>query len=142
MKKRNIFLLILCFILTLSLCGCTKQEYEVLIHDNDNVDFTIKISVDKEQYDLLSTFDVTLEDLEANKVNSTNTTVDKVNVLFQEIAMLYNTYGFNITPINDSKEIGFIAKKTYMTIEEFNAEIEKFAQGKISGLNLKIDYTK
>jgi len=140
MKLKKTIIIIMCFLLMFCFAGCTKQEYIVQIHDNNNVDFTIKLITPKEQYNLLNTFDITLEEMEQNKVSSTNTTVDKVNVLFQEMAMLYHTYGFTITPIDNNEEIGFSAKKTYLSIEEFNTEIQKFAQGKISGLNVQVNY--
>lgn len=140
MKKRiTIFMAMLMVLFCLS--GCTRQEYEVNITEQNSVTFQIKVLIDKESYNLLSTFNVDLNELENNKVDSTNSSVDLVNPLFQETAMQFKTMGFDITDIDDAVEVGFAAKKNYLTIEEFNAEIQNLCKENLSGLNLDIQYT-
>lgn len=136
-KKITIFVLVITMLL---MTGCTRQEYNVNITDQNGVILEIKALVDKESYNLLSTFNVDLTELEENKVEGTGSSVDKVNPLFQEAAMQFKSYGFEITEVNDAVEIGFSAKKNYLTIEEFNAEIKELCDNNLSGLLLDIQY--
>lgn len=141
MKTKKIILLtIIMLFMIFGLCGCTRQEYEVNINDNDSVELSMKILISKESYNLMSSFGIDINELEENKIEGTGTTVDQVNVLFQESAMLLNNYGFEITPLDDAVELGFSAKKTYLTIEEFNSEIKELCENNLSGLNLDIQY--
>lgn len=141
MKIKKKILLICSLMIMLFFTGCTRQEYSVNINDSDNVDLTIKVLIDKESYNLLSSFGVDINELEDNKVQDTGTEVDKVNALFQESAMTLQDYGFQITALNDAVELGFSAQKTYLTIEEFNSEIQELCKNNVSGLNLDIQYT-
>ena len=141
MKKSKKIILLFSLIFMFFLSGCTRQEYYIDITDSDNVDFTIKVLIDKESYDLLSSFGIDLPALEEDKITGTGTDVDDVNALFQETAMTLQDYGFTITPLNDTVELGFSAEKTYLTIEEFNNEIVTLCDNNVSGLNLNIQYT-
>lgn len=138
MKKK--FILITMLIVMFILSGCSRQEYEVVIGDSNSVTFTITAIIDKESYNLLSSFGIDISEIEKKQVEGTGTSVDNVNTLFQETAMLFNSYGFDITPLNDAVEIGFKAKKSYLTIEEFNNEIKELQANNICGLDLDIQY--
>lgn len=122
------------------LSGCARQEYEVVINESNNVDFTIRVLISKESYNLLSTFGVDLTEIEKNKVSGTGSEIDTINALFQETAAHLQKYGFKVSSADDAVEIGFIAKKTYLTVEEFNAEIIELCNNDLSGLNLEITY--
>lgn len=141
MKIKKKIILLCSLLLMLLLSGCTRQEYNVNINNNDNVDFSIKVLINKESYNLLSSFGIDTNELEENKIEGTGTEVDNVNVLFQETAMTLQGYGFQITALDDAVELGFSAKKTYLTIEEFNDEIKKLCENNVSGLNLNIQYS-
>lgn len=138
MRKRIILMITVIVMFLLS--GCTRQEYNVVINDNNNVSLTIAAVIDKESYNIISSFGVDISELEENKVTDTGTPVDNVNSLFQEYAMLFQDNGFEITPLDDAVELGFSAKKNYLTIEEFNTEIAKLCENGLSGLNLDIQY--
>lgn len=138
MRKKLTILIMIMIVFLLS--GCTRQEYEVVINDNNNVSFEVTALIDKESYNLISSFGIDISKLEENKVIDTGTPVDKVNALFQEYAMLFQEYGFEITPLDDAVELGFSAKKNYLTIEEFNEEIKKLNENELSGLTLDIQY--
>jgi len=120
--------------------GCTRQEYNVVITEQNGVDFQVRVIVDKESYNLLSTFNVDINELEKNRIEGTGSAVDRVNPLFQETAMQFKKLGFDIIELDDAVELGFIAKKGYLTIEEFNAEIKTLCENNLSGLNLDIQY--
>lgn len=137
--KRKLILIISMLIAILTLSGCTKQEYDVKIGDNDSVTFTMRVLVDKESYDLMSSFGVDINELEEKAQEGTNC-ADDVNVLFQETAIQLNDYGFTIKPLNDAVDLGFEASKQYLTIEEFNKEIKYLCENNLSGLNLDIQY--
>lgn len=139
MKKVKLLFLMIFTILCMA--GCTRQEYNVSITDQNGVDFQIRVVADRDSYNLLSTFNVDLTEIEKNGVDGTGSAIDRVNPLFQEKAMQFKTLGFDITELNDAVELGFIAKKSYLTIEEFNEEIKKMCENNMSGLNLDIQYT-
>lgn len=140
MKIKN-KIIILLSVLMVFLTGCTRQEYNVSINDNNSVDLTIKVLISKESYNLISTFGIDINELEENKQVDTGTEIDKINALFQETAMMFHEYGFNITTLDDAVEIGFKAEKSYLTIDEFNTEIKKLCDNNLCGLNLDIQHT-
>lgn len=137
-KKKIIIIL---SIIVVFLTGCTRQEYNININDNNSVDFTIKVLISKESYNLISSFGIDINELEENKQKETGTSIDTINALFQETARMLHNYGFNITTLDDAVEVGFKAEKSYLTIEEFNSEIKKLCDNNLSGLALDIQYT-
>lgn len=140
MKKIR-YIATLCLVIALiTLAGCTRQEYSVNINDQNNVEFEIKVLISRQSYELLSSFGIDINELNEKQIIDTGTGIDNVNVLFQETAMLFYDYGFNIQPLDDAVDIGFSAKKSYLTIEEFNAEIQQLVANNLSGLYLDIQY--
>lgn len=121
------------------LSGCVRQEYTVTIGESNNVEFLVKVLIDKESYNLMATFGVDVNELEENKQTDVGAVSD-VNALFQETAKLFSNLGFEVTSVNDAVELGFTAHKKYLTIEEFNHEIEQMVQNNLCGLNLDIQY--
>lgn len=74
MKKiKNILLLILTSML-LVLTGCANQNYELVVNSDDSARFTIRYVIDKDTYDLLSSYEVdmgyTFE--QSEKINKSN----------------------------------------------------------------------
>lgn len=124
MKKiKNILLLILTSML-LVLTGCANQNYELVVNSDDSARFTIRYVIDKDTYDLLSSYEVDMGYTFEQSEKSTNP-IERCNVLFQETAAVFYEQGFEITDINDSINIGFEATKNYSTIEELNKNLKE-----------------
>lgn len=140
MKKYKKFIVLLLSCIMFVLSGCARQEYDVRITEQNGVEFTVKLIISKERYNTMATFGVDVKSLEENKVQGTGSEVDKVNAMFQEEAMKFKDKGFTITALDDAVEMGFMAKKSYLTIEEFNAEIKNLKENHMSGLDLDIQY--
>lgn len=123
MKKVKKILLILITLMLLVFTGCANQNYELVVNSDDSARFTIRYMIDKDTYDLLSSYDIDMGYTFEQSEKSTNP-IERCNVLFQEIASVFHEQGFEITDINDSVNIGFEATKNYNTIEELNKDIQ------------------
>ena len=122
------------------LTGCTSQEYTLQVNDDDTCSFTCQITVNRDVYSLLATYDIDTAALNRQKNTSYNNELDDVDALFQELAVIYSTYDFKITPINDTTIIGFKANKVYPNIEEANKEIKNLKRAGLSGFNFEITH--
>lgn len=143
MKKYIKKLIILCCTLVmLIITGCTSQEYTLQINDDNTCNLTCQITVSREVYSLLATYDIDTAALNRQKEVTYDNELDDVDALFQEIAVIYNSYGFKITPINDSTIIGFKANKTYTALEEANKEIKNLKQAGLTGFDFEIKHTQ
>lgn len=131
--KRKILPCIL-IIFTLFLTGCTNQEYTLVVNSDDSADLTIRYIVDKDTYDLLSSYDIEGSYKFEQNTSSANE-IERCDVLFQEAAAVFYDYGFKINPVNDSIEIGFEASKNYKTIDELNADIAKLYNDGLTNFN-------
>lgn len=141
MKKYFKQLFILgCMLFMIVLTGCTSQEYSLQVNDDDTCSFTCQVTVNRDVYSLLATYDIDTAALNRQKNTSYNNELDDVDVLFQELAVIYSTYDFKITPINDTTIIGFKANKVYPNIEEANKEIKNLKRAGLSGFDFEITH--
>lgn len=140
-SKKILALLMLCMAFLLS--GCTYQEYTLQINDDNTCQLTMQITVNNDLYSLLSTYDVDTQALNRTKNTSyDNDELNNVDALFQELAAIYDSYGFNIIAINDTVDIGFKASKRYKTLDEINNEIKELNNIGICGFDFQISQNK
>lgn len=132
----TILLMMICIF---CLCGCGKQDYFLQINDDDTCNFTIKLTINRDTYNSLSSdYEVDIDQLNREKNTMTGTDMDNVDAVFQETAAIFNQYGYQITAINDTIDIGFEASKKYNTIAELNAEIAELHSINLIGVNLQV----
>ena len=125
---------------TLFLTGCTNQEYSLIVNEDDSADLSIKCIVDKDTYDLLSSYDLE-ESYKFEQNESSANPIERCDILFQETAAVFYDYGFEINPVNDSIQIGFEASKKYKTVDELNADIKKLYEDGLTGFNGEVTIT-
>ena len=136
MKK---YICILLLVIAASLfCGCGSQSYFLTVNNDDTSDFSVSVTVDKDTYSLLSSYGIDSDKLNRQKITTSGTSIDDIDALFQEAAAIFQEYGFETEPVNDSVEIGFSAKKTYSSIEELNAEIKELYDKEVIGLTIEV----
>lgn len=136
--KKKICAVLFIMMLAVCLAGC-KQTYTVMVNDDNTVNFSIKEVVDKDTYSMISSFNINIQDLENNKMLGLSEELDETNALFQERAAFFQNRGYSIIPLEDSVEIGFEAKKSFMTLQEFNDEIKKLYDLGLCGLSLEVE---
>lgn len=124
----------------LFLTGCTNQEYSLIVNEDDSADLSIKCIVDKDTYDLLSSYDLE-ESYKFEQNESSANPIERCDILFQETAAVFYDYGFDINPVNDSIQIGFEASKKYKTVDELNADIKKLYEDGLTGFNGEVTIT-
>lgn len=123
-QKINKLLIFALCLVTIFLSGCTNQVYTLVVNENDSSTFTVRYVVDKDTYDLLSSYDIDRNYNFEQQENSQNK-IEQCDVLFQETAAVFYDNGFKINPINDSIQIGFEAEKQYASPEELNKGLEE-----------------
>ena len=125
-----------------TLTGCANQEYTLQINDDNTCNFTCEVTINNDVYSLLGTYGVDTAKLNKDKTTKYENELDDVDALFQELAVIYHDFGYSITPINDTINIGFSASKKYPNIEELNKEIKELNQLNICGFNFEITHEK
>lgn len=113
---------IMLLIVVLVLTGCTNQDYTLVVNADDSSRLTVRYVVDKDTYDLLNTYGIDKGYNFTQNENSANS-IQRCDVLFQEVATVFYDNGFEISPVNDAVEIGMEATKKYTTIDELNKDI-------------------
>ena len=93
MKKAMFFF---CIILIILLTGCGTQNYSLKVNDDNSVEYKIRITVDSTTYDLLSSYGVDMSNLNRNKKSYGDEDIDSLDAVFQEQAMLYRQYNYDI----------------------------------------------
>lgn len=141
-KMKKLFIIIAMLISIFSLTGCVNEESALIINDDDTSTLTFVITLDKDKYELLSSYGIDVESLNQHKNTSTGTELDKIDALFQETAAQYADNGFAVTPVDDTVEIGFKAYKTYMTIEDLNKDIQTLYSNQLSNVQFEVNKTK
>ena len=140
-KIKHYLLLLLTCLCMFCFFGCGKQDYTLQINDDDTCNFSVKITVNSDAYNQLSSeFDVDTDKLNREKNTMTGSDIDNVDAIFQETAAIFNQYGYQIQSVNDSIDIGFEASKTYNTIYDFNNEIQELYNLNLVGC--KVEVTK
>lgn len=144
MKRRKSILMVMLVMITVLFCltGCGTQNYNLQINDDDSCIFDITISVNKDTYNLLSSYNIDTAKLNREKNTNTGTEVDNVDALFQEAALTLQQYEYTISAIDDSIDVGFSATKTYPTIAAFNEEIKTLKEIGLVGTDLVITKTE
>ncbi len=127
-----------CIILIILLTGCGTQNYSLKVNDDNSVEYKIRITVDSTTYDLLSSYGVDMSNLNRNKKSYGDEDIDSLDAVFQEQAMLYRQYNYDIVNVTDTVEIGFEALKKYNTIDEFNSEIKEMYDRNLIGTNVEV----
>lgn len=112
----------LALIICIFLSGCTNQSYSLVVNEDDTSTLTVRIVVDKDTYDLLNSYDIEKNYNFEQKETSSNP-IEQCDVLFQETAAVFSQYGFDISPVNDSIEIGFEGVKKYANINDLNTDL-------------------
>lgn len=141
-KSKKMLLAFIMLVTVLCFSGCGVQKYTLQINDDDTCNFSLAVSINRDTYNLLPTYGIDVDKLNREKNTSTGTAIDDVDAIFQEVAVMFNEYGYEISVINDTIDVGFKASKTYASIAEFNSEIKSFYDNGLVGTNLEITKTQ
>lgn len=118
--------------------GCGSQEYNIVINDDETCTVDVRLSISKDAYSLIGSYGMDMTAINADKSIYYGGSVENVDVLFQEVANEYATFGYSISPVDDAFSLGFEASKLYQTPSDLNKEILLMKNKGISGLSFEI----
>lgn len=121
--------------------GCTDQTYQIVVNEDNSCDMTLSLITNIDNFNLLNSYKINQENKLIKKESSVNP-VERCEVIFQEAASVFYSYGFDIEPVSDSIQVGFVAKKHYANIESMNKDIKKLYESKVFGANIEIKSSK
>lgn len=122
-NRKKIMLLFILITSAILLSGCVEQSVVISVNSSGKTDgsvLTIKLVADKEDYQKVEVLGIEPpknDDLYPKELRD-------VNPFFRKVASKYNLQDMEITPINDSFEIGFVAHKNFNSIESLNSFIK------------------
>lgn len=140
-QKIKILLLFVVLGMCLFFTGCTNQTYEISVNEDNSCDMTLTLITDIDNYNLLSSYGINTENKLIKKESSANG-VEQCDVLFQEAAGIFYNEGFEIEPLSDAVQVGFVAKKHYASTDALNKDIKKLYDTGYFGLNINIKHNK
>lgn len=140
-KFKKLFFVFIVACLCFVFVGCTDQTYQIVVNEDNTCDMTLSLITDIDNFNLLNSYKINQENKLIKKESSVNP-VEQCEVVFQEAASVFYSYGFDIEPVSDSIQVGFVAKKHYANIESLNKDIKKLYESKFFGANIEIKNAK
>lgn len=105
----------------LFLVGCTTNTNTITVYKDGSSEFIVDNRVKREILeDVLEIYENRNIEIKGDLPES----IQDINVFFQETALAFNKFGFEVKAINEEDEVGFMARKVNDNIEGLNGDIK------------------